>query len=233
MTSTIRLIKLCLIDTKFVVDAFSYGKIIDCEGYFLTHFHSDHYHGLTHAWNHGPIYCSRITANLVSNRFNVNDRLIHVLPMDQPTFITPTIKVTLIDANHCPGSALFIFDIQLDGGTWIRHLHTGDFRATPSMCLHPHLRQPENPTIDHLYLDTTYLDAKYGFPAQEESIQAACRLVEEHIPPHTMSQKNNSQDILVVVGSYTIGKEKVFLGKLGKLKSIVSGIPIDSFPSFL
>lgn len=216
-----------LIDTKFVVDAFSYGKIADCDGYFLTHFHSDHYHGLTHAWNHGSIYCSRITANLVANRFNVDDRLIHVLPMDQPTYLSPTIKVTLIDANHCPGSALFIFDIQQDGGTWIRHLHTGDFRATPSMCLHPHLRQPENPTIDHLYLDTTYLDAKYGFPAQEESIHAACRLVEEHVHSHTSPQKSDSQKVLVVVGSYSIGKEKVFLGKLEKLKTKAIGIPID------
>ncbi|KAI8335513.1 DNA repair metallo-beta-lactamase-domain-containing protein [Chlamydoabsidia padenii] len=256
-------------DTKFVVDAFSYGKVPGCEGYFLTHFHSDHYMGLKKDWSHGPIFCSKITANLVEKQLQVNKECLKVLPMNQPTFVLPSIKVTLIDANHCPGSVLFIFDIKLqhsgnnEGSTWVRHLHTGDFRANPEMCLHPLIRQPENPVIDTLYLDTTYLNAKYGFPAQEECIQAACRVVESHIgiqddsrPKTALDQwinkastsnkgdksetgivptlsissttkkihgsvfdemmtkarsaGNRTKGLLVVVGTYSIGKEKVF-----------------------
>ncbi|CAO3590321.1 unnamed protein product [Absidia cylindrospora] len=204
-------------DTKFVVDAFSYGKIPDCEGYFLTHFHSDHYHGLNKSWTHGPIYCSRITANLVMQRLDVDKDYIHILPMDEPYHVLPNVKVTLMDANHCPGSVLFIFDIQVDDidTCWIRHLHTGDFRANPRMCLHPLLRQPENPTIDHLYLDTTYLKAKYGFPAQEECIRAACDVVQDYINAKMttntgINMEQATENLMVIVGSYSIGKEKVF-----------------------
>ncbi|ORZ05384.1 DNA repair metallo-beta-lactamase-domain-containing protein [Absidia repens] len=259
-------------DTKFIVDAFNYGKIPNCDGYFLTHFHSDHYGGLNHSWSAGPIYCSQVTANLVHKELDVEEQYLHVLPMNESIYVLPHVKVTLIDANHCPGSVLFIFDIQQqsfsndEGGnnisTWVRHLHTGDFRANPRMCLHPLLRQPENPTIDHLYLDTTYLNAKYGFPAQEECIEAACRVIEVYMGvkdenrPKTMleqwmgkqttttattaSEDSNTnaspssvfdtmmsnaklqkktEGLLVVVGTYSIGKEKVFYAIAKLLKS--------------
>lgn len=220
------------------MDAFSYGAIPNCEGYFLTHFHSDHYYGLKKTWNHGPIYCSQVTANLVMNQLGVHRDYIHILPMEETISIKHNIKVSLIDANHCPGSVLFIFDIQdsTDKNRWIRHLHTGDFRANPQMCLHPLLRQPENTIIDHLYLDTTYLNSKYSFPAQDESINAACNIIKEYISnrhdnerPKTILEKwiikkpsestdnsksqNKSDGLLIVVGTYTIGKERVFYSK--------------------
>lgn len=238
-----------------MVDAFSYGKVSNCDGYFLTHYHSDHYGGLRGSWSHGPIYCSQVTANLVKQELGVNRTCVHPLPMNELYPIPGSnVTVALIDANHCPGSVLFLFIIQHSDGRKTRHLHTGDFRASPRMCLHPLIRQPENGSIHSLYLDTTYLNPQYAFPAQEECIKAVCDLVKKELelgktieirkpsllenwitkptPPtpkeptqpesdpmnvfQLMMNPNKSATksrVLIVVGTYTIGKERVFFSK--------------------
>ncbi|KAF9091250.1 DNA break repair nuclease [Mortierella sp. AD031] len=159
--------------TGFTVDAFCYGKVDGCEAYFLSHFHSDHYGGLTSSWNHGPIYCSSITANLVISRLKVDEQYVRRLPMYEPT-VVQGVTVRLMDANHCPGSVLFVFDLH---NPKRRYLHTGDFRAAPDMCIDPILRQPQNVPIDILYLDTTYSNPRYTFPPQDVVIRETARLI--------------------------------------------------------
>lgn len=58
--------------TPFTVDAFRYGCVQGCSAYFLTHFHADHYIGLTKSWSHGPIYCSSLTSRLLRLSLSVN-----------------------------------------------------------------------------------------------------------------------------------------------------------------
>ncbi|XP_034296058.1 LOW QUALITY PROTEIN: DNA cross-link repair 1A protein [Pantherophis guttatus] len=191
--------------TGFVVDAFQYGQIEGCSAYFLTHFHSDHYGGLTKKFTF-PIYCNKITGNLVKNKLRVQEQYVHILPMDKECIIDG-IKVVLVDANHCPGAAMILFCFP--NGTVI--LHTGDFRADPSMERCPFLNGWRVHTV---YLDTTYCSPEYTFPSQQEVIQFAVNTVFERV---TLNPRT-----LVVCGTYSVGKEKVFLAIAEVLGSKVS-----------
>ena len=104
------------IDTCFTVDAFKYGAIPDCSSYFLTHFHSDHYGGLSRSFVHGPIYCTRATANLCEYKLRVLPEFLRPVEYNTPVIIDG-VEVTFFDANHCPGSAIILFKIPTKCGS--------------------------------------------------------------------------------------------------------------------
>jgi len=170
------------------VDAFRYGAVEGCQAYFLSHFHSDHYIGLTSTWTHGPIYCSRVTANLVRQQLRVDPKYVIGLEFEETVDVPNTrgVRVTMISANHCPGSSLFLFEKVIGKKTngeprLQRILHCGDFRACRAHIEHPLLMpnvqdkvtgKTKEQKIDVCYLDTTYLNPKYAFPPQESVIKA-------------------------------------------------------------
>ncbi|XP_076435182.1 DNA cross-link repair 1A protein-like [Babylonia areolata] len=190
--------------TAITVDAFCYGEIAGCQAYVLTHFHYDHYQGLTKRFSQ-PIYCSQVTGNLVEQQLGVNRKWINRLPMNQPQQVTG-VWLTLMEANHCPGAVIILF--ELPNGKKL--LHTGDFRADPRMEEYPPL---VGVAVDELYLDTTYCDPSYAFPPQREAVQfavsTALKTVERE--PHT----------LIVCGAYTIGKERIFIALAEALRTKV------------
>ncbi|KZP21085.1 DRMBL-domain-containing protein [Athelia psychrophila] len=224
------------------VDAFRYGSIPGVTAYFLTHAHSDHYTNLAANWKNGPIYCSDGTANLIIHMLSVDPKWVHPLPMDVPTIIPNTggVKVTLIEANHCPGSCLFFYEgpQTIDAGDsafkspfvgssqTFRYLHCGDFRASPRHVLHPAVKGKR---IDHIYLDTTYLDPKYTFPPQPLVISACAELARRIVAKQSTSDgagerkltmdsfmtvdkspvRTKQDKTLIVVGTYSIGKERI------------------------
>ncbi|KAJ3360895.1 hypothetical protein GGF32_007939 [Allomyces javanicus] len=231
-------------DTTFTVDAFSYGAIPGITAYFLTHFHSDHYGGLSGTFTHGPIYCSTATAALVRHTFKrVRRDLVRELPMNEPVVVDGC-RVTCLDANHCPGAVMFLF--QTANGK--SHLHVGDFRACREMVENPLL---SSVVLDHVFLDTTYLDPTYVFPPQRAVVTVVAELArrlaknaplvvskrvakrnpprltlqpwphpDEFLPPGLVVNSRHHLTpvfadrvtrLLILVGSYTIGKEKVFL----------------------
>ncbi|CDI80778.1 DNA cross-link repair protein, putative [Eimeria acervulina] len=68
--------------------------------------------------------------NLIERILGVPPHLVMRLPMGQPVKVRG-VFVTLIDANHCPGAVMFLFEGPGVG----RALHCGDFRYCPSMAL--------------------------------------------------------------------------------------------------
>lgn len=180
--------------TCFAVDAFSYGSIPDISTYFLTHFHADHYQGLNKSFKH-IIYCSPITASLVRLHYKNCLFTIKEIAINESEVIDGT-KVTFFDANHCPGAVLILF--QLNNG--LRYLHTGDFRASLAMHSYPQLISKP---IDIIFLDTTYCNPKYDFPKQKTTLEMIVSISSQAF--------NKNQKLLIVCGSYSIGKENVFI----------------------
>lgn len=258
------------------VDAFRYGAVEGCKAYFLSHFHSDHYIGLTSSWSHGPIYCSHVTANLVRRQLRVDPKWVVELKFDSSKVEVPEtggVEVTMIPANHCPGSSLYLFEKVVGRGKnpkVQRVLHCGDFRACPAHVQHPLLR-PEildavtkknvgQQKLDVCYLDTTYLTPKYAFPSQEEVIKACADMcvslskesIDENdgwektkkeragsamakfVQKETKEEESDTQTspgmkprgrLLVIVGTYSIGKERICLGVARALNSKIYAPP--------
>lgn len=255
------------------VDAFRYGAVEGCKAYFLSHFHSDHYIGLTARWTHGPIYCSKVTGSLVRRQLRTADKWVVDLEFDKPYDIPGTdgATVTMIPANHCPGSSLFLFEKTMGSGQnphTKRILHCGDFRACPAHIEHPLLRpdlvdsvsgKVKQQKIDICYLDTTYLNPRYSFPPQNDVIQACADLCGNMSPDPNCKDdvwersakalgtpavskyfnKVNAKDedtgqaltkaprqrLLIICGTYSIGKERICLAIANALDSKIFASP--------
>lgn len=253
------------------VDAFRYGAVKGQNAYFLSHFHSDHYIGLTASWAHGPIYCSKVTGNLVRQQLRVDPKWVVDLDFEKKTEVPGTqgVHVTMISANHCPGSSLFLFEKESSNGKLTklqRVLHCGDFRACQAHIEHPLLRPDVLDTVsgknrqqklDACYLDTTYLNPKYAFPPQQQVIQACAdmclslnkvradesdgweqmkreragqgmvKFVRKDCNTDNPDQPQSPQRgrLLVVVGTYSIGKERICTGIAKALKSKIYAPP--------
>jgi DNA cross-link repair 1A protein len=261
------------------VDAFRYGAVKGQNAYFLSHFHSDHYIGLTASWSHGPIYCSKVTGNLVRQQLRVDPKWVVDLDFERKTEVPGTqgVHVTMISANHCPGSSLFLFEKECGTGKGARLqrvLHCGDFRACEAHLEHPLLKpdvldavsgKNRQQKLDVCYLDTTYLNPKYAFPPQQQVIQACADMcvslnkekVDESdgwekmkkdragegmvkfiqkateigadvnggyltsTTPTKIGVNKPRGKLLVVVGTYSIGKERICIGIAQALGSMI------------
>ena len=261
--------------TSFSVDSFSYGPLPNVTSYFLTHFHSDHYMGLSKKFDYGKIYCSPVTAELVKLQIGVDPKYIHPVAIECKTEIEG-VNVTFIDANHCCGAVIILFEVpkyslidtrpvvsdDVSRNNCWRYLHTGDFRATPAICSHTCLTttqadgKPVPLHLDAVYLDTTYCNPSHTFPLQSDVVNVVCDLVEAVVIDKNTIQAllsrnttlngfvsrsvlgnshgntllkwftkqstgSSRKDTLVVVGSYSIGKERIYIAIANRIKSMV------------
>ncbi|KAM4611123.1 5' exonuclease Apollo isoform 1-T2 [Polymixia lowei] len=184
--------------TPLAVDFWQVRKCPHSRLFFLSHMHSDHTVGLTSTWCDRPIYCSPVSATLLKLKLQVKDQWIHPLELDEPYMLSlddigkERLTVTLLDANHCPGAVMFLFQ-----GYFGSILYTGDFRYTPSMLREPCLRN--NTTIDVLYLDNTNCDPTRTLPSRQQATQQIKEIIRSH-PNHN-----------VVIGLYALGKESLLV----------------------
>ncbi len=58
-------------NTNVIVDYFDFCKSFPKNTFqhFLTHFHSDHYEGLSPNWDYGPIHCTHQTRKFLMHKF--------------------------------------------------------------------------------------------------------------------------------------------------------------------
>ncbi|KAI3451800.1 hypothetical protein Pfo_008465 [Paulownia fortunei] len=214
--------------TRFIVDGFKHADPNFSVSYFLSHFHSDHYTGLSPQWSKGIIYCSSTTANLLHQILKIPQPFIFPLPLSQPVLIDGS-EVWLVDANHCPGAVQFLFKVPLNydsgagSGSVVRfekYVHTGDFRYRDEM---------KNESVisefigaDAVFLDTTYCNPKFVFPSQEESIDYIVGVIEKI---GVQSEGVIVNNVLFLVATYVIGKERILveISQRCKRKIHVSG----------
>ncbi|KAL4822017.1 hypothetical protein BDW67DRAFT_6367 [Aspergillus spinulosporus] len=204
---------------------------------FLSHAHSDHIQGLE-SFRAPFIYCSSATREILlriekyPHRMNFNrgilesrklhykhlSKLLRPIPLNTPTEIdlTPklTIRVTLLDANHCTGAVMFL--IEGDGKAI---LYTGDIRAeswwVDSLIRHPILIQYTLGTkrLDKIYLDTTFAHTSHTprtFPTKAEGIAELLRKLEPY-PENTN----------FYFRAWTFGYEEVWMALAAALNSKV------------
>jgi DNA cross-link repair 1C protein len=213
---------------------------------FLSHIHSDHLQGLD-----SPVlpfvYCSAATKRLLlrmekyPHRINFAKgilearkqtyrhlkKVLKALPLQTPTVIelTPksTIRVTLFDANHCPGAVMFL--IEGDGKAI---LYTGDIRSESwliNSLIRHHTMIPYTlgeRTLDCLYMDTTFaakVDIYADFPSKAHGLAELISKAEQY-PPET----------IFYFRAWTLGYEDAWLA----LSSLLSSrIHVDNYQTRL
>lgn len=153
---------------------------------------------------------------------------------------TPGLYVTSIDANHCPGAVIFLFEsISLSMESSFS-LHCGDFRVCRDMLEHPIILPFHiggSSVLDKAYLDTTYMSPEHNFPLQETVCDAAATLVEKfaekgplyneyfgttlqsRITDFLQLPRMKKKKFLILVGTYLIGKEKLAISILKRMDS--------------
>ncbi|KAF2758655.1 hypothetical protein EJ05DRAFT_537981 [Pseudovirgaria hyperparasitica] len=179
---------------------------------FLSHVHSDHLRGLE-SLRSPFVYCSPATKEILLRleryqpRMNFNKKilesrvqtykhlkgLLKSIPLNTPTQIElclgHSIRVTLLDANHCIGAVMFLIE-----GNNRAILYTGDIRSE-TWWVNSLIRNPVvipytlgKRRLDRIYLDTTFAmnsNIYREFPSKAEGIREMLEQVERY-PPDTI-----------------------------------------------
>ncbi|PHH78974.1 hypothetical protein CDD80_5915 [Ophiocordyceps camponoti-rufipedis] len=198
---------------------------------FLSHIHSDHLAGLE-SLRSPFVYCSAATREMLlrlerypcrinyakgilearQQTYSHLARILKPLPLETPTIMElrpgRTIRVTLFDANHCPGSVMFLIE-----GSGKSILYTGDVRCEPDF-ISGLRRSPVLieycygiRTLDTLYLDTSFI-ADVPFPPKAAGIGELICAVSQY-----------PDDTVFHIRAWTYGYEDVWIALARALNS--------------
>ncbi|EYC09598.1 hypothetical protein Y032_0059g2955 [Ancylostoma ceylanicum] len=174
----------------------------NCKYHFLTHAHVDHIGNLNKSWK-SPIYCSELTAKIlpiIMGKKAPSSTFLRPLKVGESHMIEPNLFVTVLDAHHCLGSVMFLFEgASIPGGSV---LCTGDFRADSEMLARfendPSFMKLAEVSISKIYLDNTYLDYREAnFPEREESAKML------------LSKMEGLHDCSVLFPVFKLGREEM------------------------
>lgn len=219
------------------VDRFD-GENLGSSAYFLSHYHTDHMHGLhneffVHLQQFNKyLYCSPISKAFLSATYPV----IHVkdIVFDKRFFVkyinesgvTDDLFVTCISAGHCPGSVMFLFEKADE-----LILYTGDFRIHPFdfakiVSLHFHSGFKILPkTLTKVYLDTTFLNPNFAtFPMRKESMSMMCDIIKKWL-------EKSPRNVVVLECSATYGSEFLFM-ELSKFFKTPIHVKNNVYPNY-
>ncbi len=138
--------------------------------YFISHIHTDHLSGLNTTTK---LYCTEITATFLELKFKIPQRLLNIVKTTHIIkFKEQELQVTIIDAHHCPGSCMFLFEYNS-----IKVLYTGDCRLDGNY-LRDNYDLFNSLSIDHLYFDNTFCSPRYySLPTINESLHCLIRFL--------------------------------------------------------
>ncbi|KAJ2899476.1 hypothetical protein MKZ38_003033 [Zalerion maritima] len=205
---------------------------------FLSHIHSDHLAGLE-SLKSPFVYCSPATREMLlrlekyparillakgviearKQTFKHLRNILKPLPLETPVTLklSPgnSLQVTLLDANHCPGSVMFLFESPSAAA-----LYTGDMRSEPwwvntiirSPCLTQYVAGLR--VLDTLYIDNSFTD-DINFETKSEGLQELLTKVAKY-PPET----------IFYVQAWTYGYEEVWIALA---KALNSRIHVDEY----
>ncbi|SPO05263.1 uncharacterized protein DNG_07950 [Cephalotrichum gorgonifer] len=200
---------------------------------FLSHVHSDHLAGLESL--RAPfVYCSAATREILLRLERYPCRINHAkgvlearvqtykhlrnllkpIPPETPTTLVLrpglSIRVTLFDANHCPGAVMFLFESDATAV-----LYTGDLRSEPwfvnSISRSPSLVEYTSGirTLDKIYLDTSFTGSA-SFQTKAQGISELIGKVSAY-----------PEDTIFHIQAWTFGYEDVWIALSKALKSRV------------
>ncbi|CAK9093071.1 unnamed protein product [Durusdinium trenchii] len=190
-------------EVPVAVDSFNHdGGVL----FFCSHAHEDHLKGLNKKWRKGPLFASAITRQLLLLKWPSLE--ITALELGR-TYQIPLmdgleIEVYLIDANHVPGSVMFLFF-----GYFGSVLYTGDFRLHEKHQDIASLAPVRDKGLSRIYLDNTFCDPRFQQPSREDVAAAISKRFRRKWP------------CIIFVESYRLGKETLLLHLAQKLRSRV------------